>query len=118
MNKEYVCVLIKPKKYIELLNYDMYNVRPLKQEKRTEYGTFKTETIYNLPFEITNDIDEDIKMLTKKEYEEYEKEKIKNLNDFMQNYEPDYMWNNLQQIIEENKKLKQKFEILGGKENE
>ena len=109
MSKEYVCVLIKPKKYIELLDCDIYNIRPPKQEKGIEYGATKIETIYNLPFEITNDIDEDIKMVTKEEYDIYRKRKQEKYDEFMKNYEPDYMWNNFKEIIEENKKLKEKY---------
>lgn len=116
MNKEYIGVLIKPKKYLELKYWEDYNIKPLKQENQVSYGTIETQTIYNLPYEITNDIDEDIKMVTKEEYDEYRKRKTKRYDEFMENYEPDYMWNNFQEIIEENKRLMEQFEILGDKE--
>lgn len=95
MNKEYYCVLIKPKKYQELLSWEMYNVKPMNQEKQVGYAVgYETNTIYNLPYEITNYIDEDIKMVTKEEYEAYIERKMEGYDEFMKYYEPDYMWRN------------------------
>lgn len=90
MDKEYVCCLVKPRKYHELLSekYNMFYVKPPKQENGISYGKIETQTIYSLPFELSNDIDEDIKMLTKEEYEEYRMKSIKEYEDFILN---DYM---------------------------
>lgn len=83
------CVLIKPKKYIELREYDRYTVKPLQEDKRNDYVNGVVKTIYNLPYEITNDIDEDIKIVSKQEYEEYKAKSIRNYEEFMKTYVSD-----------------------------
>ena len=83
------CVLIKPRKYNELKYNDMYCVRPLKEKERNDYVEREEQTIYNLPFEITNDIDEDIKIVSKQEYEEYKEKSIKKYEEFMKTYVSD-----------------------------
>ena len=96
MKEKYICVLVTPKKYREMLeeiNNCNHIIIPKKyQKKDNREWVDKVETLYNLPVEISTVIDEDIKYVTKEQYEEYRTKSIKQYEDFMKNYEPDYMW--------------------------
>ena len=94
MEKEYVVALIKPKKYEEILMQENYIICPPKKAGKTQYAN-GIQTIYNLPFEIAPNIDEDIKLLTKEEYEEYRLKEMKLYEEFMRQYEPDREWGNI-----------------------
>lgn len=94
MEKEYVVALVRPEKYRQLLmDLNGYIVYPPKRAGKTEY-TKKVNTLYNLPIEIAPNIDEDIKLLTKEEYEEYRLKEMKSYEEFMRQYEPDIEWRN------------------------
>lgn len=95
MNEKYYCVLVTPRKYKEMLEEinGFKSIVPPKKYKNGEQWCEKVETIYSLPVEISTVIDEDMKYVTKEEYEELMEKSIKQYEEFMKNYEPDYMWN-------------------------
>jgi len=93
--KEYIGVLVKPKKYHELLEemYGMKCIYPPRSAGKCEYAK-SIQTIRSLPVEISTEIDEDIKFVTKEEYEKIRHKEITKYMKFLENYESDWEWNN------------------------
>lgn len=97
MIDEYICVLVTPKKYKEMLeeiNGLKCVILPKKHinDENNEQWCEKIETISSLPVRISTASDEEIKYVTKEEYEQIQKQEIKLMDDFFKEYEPDYMW--------------------------
>ena len=95
MDKEYYCVIVGKEKYKELLeqlnNMKDFIMYPPNEDKK-EYIA-KVNTLYGLPVKISPIVDEKcMKMMTKEEYEEFNKIELNELENFMEEYEPDYMW--------------------------
>lgn len=95
--KEYYCVLVSKKKYKEMLE-EIYNCKniviPEKyRNENKEKWCDGVETLYSLPVEISEEIEEDMKFVTKEEYDKLRLLHNKRYEEFMKNYEPDYMWN-------------------------
>lgn len=91
--KEYYCVLVSPKKYREILERvnGSYYVKPPKQMKTSMlYG--EVETLYSLPIEISDVIEEDMKFVTKEEYDEIKQVSMKSYEQFMKEYVSDEMF--------------------------
>jgi hypothetical protein len=90
LNEETVAVLVKPKKYIEMLEQanNTYGVYPPKVDKKNEYVT-EVRTMYNLPVIISKDIDENIKFVNKEELEQIQILEQKRYEEFMRNYVSD-----------------------------
>ena len=90
LNEEIVAVLVKPKKYIEMLEQanNMYGVYPPKVDKKNGYVT-EVRTMYNLPVIISKDIDEDMKFVNKEELEQIQILEQKRYEEFMKNYVSD-----------------------------
>ena len=71
-------------------------VYPPRSAGKCEYAK-SIQTIRNLPVEICTDIDEDMKFVTKEEYEEIRKKASerfrKQFDEWFENYESDWEWN-------------------------
>ena len=96
MKENCVCVLVTPKKYQQILE-EINNCKNIVIPEKYKESHCKdyikgVEILFDLPVIISTAIDEDIKYVTKEEYEEIRKQEIKQTEEFFKNYEPDYMW--------------------------
>lgn len=94
-DKEYIGVLVTPRKYQELLEeiHGMKCVYPPRSAGKYKYAK-SIQTIRNLPVEISTEIDEDMKFVTKEEYEKIRNIEATKYMEFLKNYESDWEWNN------------------------
>lgn len=94
-DKEYIGVLVTPKKYQELLEemHGMRCVYPPRGAGKCEYAK-SIQTIKSLPVEISTEINEDMKFVTKEEYEQIKHKETTKYMEFLKNYESDWEWNN------------------------
>lgn len=93
MDKDYYCVLVSPKKYQEMLEEinGMKCVYPPKKYGKSKWVE-EVKTLYSLPVEISQEIDEDLKYVTKEEYDEIKQLSIKKYEQFMKEYVSDEMF--------------------------
>lgn len=95
MDKEYYCIVVGKEKYKELLKQlnDMKDfIMCPPNEDKAKYIT-RVDTLYGLPVKISPIVDKKcMKMMTKEEYEEFNKIELNELENFMAEYEPDDMW--------------------------
>ena len=92
MNKNYYCIVVGKKGYKKLLeelnNKDNFIMYPPPKNGKTYINS-----LYGLPVKISQLVDENcIKPMTKEEYDKLNRMELKELENFMAEYEPDYMW--------------------------